>query len=170
MAEKVSFLIKILFLSSAVAFITSLSVADSWLPELDASLSVFHALSTISLLAIFYFLGSKRWIILAGGLLASQVLFIIATYYNSDPFVKASTDEVLTLAQYNVEYANPAAKHIVDFLEENHDKFDIVFLQEVNQDMKRELERLNKYYPYKINNTDARLFFKAVLYAQNTFF
>ncbi len=142
-------------------FITSLSVADSWLPELAASLSVFHALSTISLIAILYFLGSKRWIILAGVLFVTQVLFITSTYYNSDLFTKASTDEVLTLAQYNVHRTNPAVKHIVDWLEENHDKFDIVFLQEVNQDMKRELERLNKYYPYKINNTAARWFGRA---------
>lgn len=64
--------------------------------------------------------------------------------------MKSNNDEVFTIVQYNVHYLNPSVKDIVDWLEGQKNQHDIVFLQEVNMNMKNELKRLKEYYPYQI--------------------
>ena len=157
---------KFFFLSSAVVFLMAMLFADSWLPELAASMSVFHTLSSIVFIAVFYFLGLKRWTFGAGILISAQILILSATYFNSEPLKQAGSDEVLTFVQYNTHYINRASKNVVDWLEANHSRFDIIFLQEVNIDLIRELERLNKYYPHRIIKPDeqwlGRAFFSKI--------
>ncbi len=155
--------IKLFFVTSIVFFLLALLITDSWVPELVATLSAFHTLSTIVFIALFFLLRLKPWLIGGGAFFIAQTLFLVVTHLNSSPFVQPGSDEVITIAQYNVHYLNRNVKGIVDWLEDNQAHHDIVFLQEVNMSMKRELQRLKRYYPYKVSYGNDHFFGRAFL-------
>lgn len=157
---------KLLFVLSIIIFIVAVLISDSWIPEIAASLTIFHALSSIFFISSFYFLKLHRWLVTSILFFSSQILFITATYFNTTPLlnpdeVHAQRDDILTIAQYNVHYLNQDVKEVVDWLETNQDRFDIIFLQEVNMKLKTELQRLEKYYPHRINVDNERWFGRA---------
>ncbi len=148
--------IKFFFLCSATISLLTLLIPDLWVSEMALSLSVFHTLSTVVFIIGFYFLQMKCWLLGSVVFFAAQNMFILMVYFNTDSLTQSKDDEVLTVAQYNVHYMNRNVENIVDWLEDNHDGFDVVFLQEVSMGLKAELQRLHKYYPYHIYKTDKR--------------
>lgn len=149
---------KFFFVLSIAFFLSALLIHNSWVPELIASLSVFHALSSVVFILIFLFFSLNRWAIGSVAFFATQVVFNVVVHLNSAPLIHSQIakgeDEILRIAQYNVYYANPKIKDVVDWFEENHDRFDIIFLQEVSMDLQHELQRLNKHYPHHVYKQD----------------
>ena len=84
-----------------------------------------------------------------------QGFTIYNTYYNLEQITnKNDIYEELTLLQYNAYHLNKNYKAISEYIIENHEKLDIIFLQEVTEGLKKELKKVEQYYPYKITNTE----------------
>lgn len=157
------FLNKFLFLISASFFGFAVLIQDSWIPELLASLSVFHAVSTFFFIILFAVLKCKNWTIYSLALLFVQSIFLVNSYFHSDQLVKSCDAESVKILQYNVHYLNPEVAEIVDWLEDQESQHDIIFLQEVNMNMKNELKRLETHYPYQVIMPSNSFFGRAFL-------
>ena len=156
---------KILFAVSASLFFLAYFMTSWWIPELVTCLTIFQTLSTMVFIGLFCYLRSKLWTTFGILLAVLQVVFIITTYLKSKPLSKPGNDEVITMVQFNVRHTNKNTREVVDWLEANHARFDAVFLQEVNMNLKSELERLKKYYPYYVLKADrwfCRAFFSKI--------
>ncbi len=135
---------------SATIFIAANLIADTWLTELAVSLTTLHFISTIALILVFAFLKKRSFVFAGLILLLGQGALMTQTYINATPFMTGQTGEKLTIFQYNTHLHSGGGKKIVDWIELNHEKLDIVFLQEINPELKSELKRLRVIFPYSI--------------------
>ncbi|MDC0344606.1 endonuclease/exonuclease/phosphatase family protein [Alphaproteobacteria bacterium] len=71
--------------------------------------------------------------------------------------------EKIRLLQLNAWYQNEEIDSLVDWLEKNHQKVDIIFMQEVEPDLKVKLDRLKPLFPYAINKKKDPWFGRAFL-------
>lgn len=159
----IAILLKFLFIASTSVFIAGCYSSNSWILESTISLSVFHLFSTIFFITVFYFFASRIWFFSTLSLFSAQLVFVGFSYFNASPFSYKNNNDVLTIAQYNVYCNNSQSKKIVDWLLRNNDKFDIIFLQEVNADLIKELQRLKETHPFQIIKPDNRWLGRAFL-------
>jgi len=138
------------FILSATIFVSAILISDTWFTELAISLTTLHCFSTLVLVIIVAFLKKRSLVFYGLILLFGQGVFMTQTYIKATPFMTQQTGEQLTILQYNTHRHSDGGKKIVDWIEQNHEKLDIVFLQEINPELKSELKRLQALYPYFI--------------------
>lgn len=126
-----------------------------WICEMLSNFKLYYILASIIFLIFAIIFKNKILVLLLIGGLAIQA-FTIYQSYSKLPSISNKTDieEELTLLQYNTHYLNENYVQIVDYLNLNQEKIDVIFLQEVAPKLKAELKRIEKYYPYHITMDD----------------
>ncbi len=134
----------------AAVFILANLIENTWFTELVINLTILHCISTLVLVSILAFLKKRSWVFAGLILLLGQGVFIAQAHINATPLIPQQIGEKITIFQYNTHRHSGGGKKIVDWIELNNEKLDIVFLQEVNPELKSELKRLRAIYPYTI--------------------
>lgn len=122
-----------------------------WISDILSNFRIPNIIASIIFLIIGLIVKDKvsAWLLL---LVISVQIYTVYQSYNKQPQIISQPviSEDITLLQYNVHYLNKNNVEIVNYFLENQAEFDIIFLQEVTPELKSELLRIEKYFPYKI--------------------
>lgn len=131
--------------------IASYSGKYYWIFDILSNFRLYYLFACIILLVIAAIFNHKIIIYLLSIMIAIQIFTVYQTYKVNSPAIKTSdTHENITLLQYNVHFLNKNYVGIVNYLIENQENLDIIFLQEVTPELKLTLKKIEKYFPYKI--------------------
>lgn len=122
-----------------------------WIGDILSNFRLYYIIASIIFLLLALISKNKIGSLLLLIALAVQA-FTVYQSYSNHPRTTSKNDvsEEVNLLQYNVHYLNKNHVEIVNYLIENQAELDIIFLQEVTPELKIELNRIEKYFPYKV--------------------
>jgi endonuclease/exonuclease/phosphatase (EEP) superfamily protein YafD len=139
-------------LFSLIAFVLASYLGKRfWICDILSNFRLYYIFASIIFLLFALIFKNKIGALLLLGAIAIQA-FTVYQSYSNHPRTTSKTDvsEEVNLLQYNVHYLNKNHVEIVNYLIENQAELDIIFLQEVTPELKVELDRVEKYFPYKV--------------------
>lgn len=118
-----------------------------WRFELLIHFVPYYALAALLLTIVLVLTQGKTWAWLAFVLFFSQAMQM-RTLWSSQDRLEGQHDS-LKILQFNVWKHNHEMKQVLDWLVNQAEDADIMFLYEVSDRWEEQLERLNKFYPHQ---------------------
>lgn len=123
----------------------------NWICDLLSNFRLYYIFACIVFVILAIILRNAAGVLLLLVALFIQFFTVYSSYSNNpQDFKEKDSYEEVNLLQYNVHFLNRNYSGIVDYLLDNQEKLDVVFLQEVAPGLKEELNRIEKYFPYKV--------------------